>query len=59
MEYSSLVWDPYVNNQIQAIEKVQRRAVRFASILKEREPGCMGAQMKRLDIPTLQDRASS
>ena len=56
LEYSSSVWYPYVNNQIQAIEKVQRRAVRFASNFKEREPGCMSAQMKRLDIPTLQDR---
>ena len=56
LEYSSSVWDPYVNNQIQAIGKVQRRAVRFASNFKELEPGCMSAQMKRLDIPTLQDR---
>ena len=56
LEYSSFVWDPYVNNQIQAIEKVQRRVVRFASNFKEREPGCMSAQMKRLDIPTLQDK---
>ena len=56
LEYSSSFWDHYVNNQIQAIEKVQRRAVRFASNFKEREPGCMTAHMKRLEIPTLQDR---
>ena len=28
----------------------------FTSNLKEREPGCMSAQMKWLDIPTLHER---
>ena len=41
----------YSNAKFQSVAG-QRRAVRFASNFKEREPGCMTAQMKRLDIPT-------
>ena len=31
LEYSSALWDPYKANEINQIEKVQRRAVRFIS----------------------------
>jgi len=29
MEYTSAVWDPYHNSQIQQLEKVQRRAAKW------------------------------
>jgi len=30
MEYAATVWDPYHHNDISQLEKVQRRAVRWA-----------------------------
>ena len=29
LEYASVVWDPYHNNKIEHLEKVQRRAARW------------------------------
>ena len=31
LEYCSPVWDPYLSTDIQAIEKIQRRAARYVS----------------------------
>ena len=31
MEYATTVWDPYHKNQIDKIEKVQRRAARYVT----------------------------
>ena len=56
LEYSSTVWDPYMINQVESIEKVQRRAVRFATNFKEREPGCMTAKLKEINLPLLKGR---
>ena len=43
-------------NQVESIEKVQRRAVRFATNFKEREPGCMTAILKEINLPSLRGR---
>ncbi|XP_072030517.1 uncharacterized protein [Amphiura filiformis] len=31
LEYASVVWDPHKQNQIDQLEKIQRRAIRFIS----------------------------
>ena len=49
LEYASTVWDPHKQNQIDLLEKVQRRAVRFvcgnyqreASVTAMRESICL------------------
>ena len=56
LEYSSTVWDPYMINQVESIEKVQRRAVRFATNFNERKPGCMTAKLKEINLPSLKGR---
>ena len=43
-------------NQVKLIEKVQRRAVRFATNFNEREPGCMTAKLKEINLPSLKGR---
>ena len=43
-------------NQVESIEKVQRRAVRFATNFKEREQGCMTAKLKEINLPLLKGR---
>ena len=37
LEYTSAAWDPYTHNHIKEIEKVQRRATRFAKGDNNRE----------------------
>ena len=55
LEYGSVVRDPYIQQDINAIEKVQRQAARF--ITKDyisREFGCVTSMLDRLNLPTLQ-----
>ena len=39
LEYACSVWDPHKQKNIQSIEKVQRRAVRFVKKCNQRTPG--------------------
>jgi hypothetical protein len=57
LEYSSIVWDPYLQGDINKLEKVQRKAARFISgDYKSREEGCITRILKQLELPTLQER---
>ena len=56
LEYSSIVWNSYKINKIESIEKVQRRAVRFATNFKESEPCCMKAKVKEINLSSLKER---
>ena len=57
LEYGSVVWDPYIQQDINAIEKVQRQAARFITKdYRSREPGCVTSMLDRLNLPTLQQR---
>ena len=57
LEYSSIVWDPYLQKDIDKVEKVQRRAARFITGgYTSREQGCASQMLSKLELPPLQDR---
>ena len=55
LEYASCVWDPYQVNQIQSLEKVQRRAARWVMSDYSRESS-VSAMIHHLAWSTLQSR---
>ena len=57
LEYSSIVWDPYLQKDIDRLESVQRKAVRFITCdYRSRKQGCITRMLKQLELPPLQDR---
>ena len=62
LEYGATVWDPYLKQNVDRLEWVQRQAVRFIKKdYKSRESGCMGCMLQELKLtrnlqhPWLQD----
>ena len=55
VEYAAAVWDPYTKEQIQNIEKIQRRAARFVSN-DHRQTSSVTEMLRALDWPTLEAR---
>ena len=57
LEYGAIIWDPYLQSDIDKIEKVQWKAVRFISDdYKSRVRGCVSRMLKDLELPLLQER---
>ena len=57
LEYGAIIWDPYLQSDIDKIEKVQRKAVCFiSSDYKSRDRGCVSRLLKDLELPRLQER---
>ena len=57
MEYASTLWDPYKTEDVNCMDKVQRRAARYAcNNYTERTPGCVTAMVSSLGWESLQDR---
>ena len=57
LEYSSIVWDPYLQKDTDKLEKVQRRAARFITgSYTSRDQGCVSQMLAELNLPPLQDR---
>ena len=57
LEYGCSVWDPHQSNDIDKLERTQRRAARFITKdYKSREPGSMTKMLVDLDLPTLESR---
>ena len=54
LEYADTVWDPMLNKDIESIEMIQHRAVRFISCLKGRES--VTEASSELGLQTLQNR---
>ena len=55
MEYAAVIWDPYHHNNIQQLEKVQRRAVRW--VLNDfNQFSSVTAMLQHLSWPSLQLR---
>ena len=57
LEYGSVVWDPHLQQDVDKLEKVQRKAARF--IKKDYHSchkGAMTNMLHELDLPTLQSR---
>ena len=57
LEYGAVVWDPHLQQDIDALERVQRRGVRFVTgDYKSRTPGCVTAMLSNQKLDTLQER---
>ena len=57
LEYGSVVWDPYLKKDIDALERVQRRAARFVTgDYHSRSTGTLQRLLNKLKLPELQDR---
>ena len=60
LEYASAAWDPYTCDQINQLDKVQRRAARFVSNnYRDKTPGCVTAMVKSLGWEPLKERRKS
>ena len=55
LEYSSCVWDPHNDKEIQSIEKIQRRAARFV-LNRHKKTDSVTSMLDKLKWPTLQKR---
>jgi hypothetical protein len=52
MEYGSIIWDPYTQQEITKLESIQRRGARFITKdYKSREEGCMTKMLNELNLP--------
>ena len=57
LEYGSSIWDPYLQKDINCIEKIQRQAARFIKKdYRSREDGCVTNMLRDLELPSLQQR---
>ena len=57
LEYVETVWDPYYQQDIEKLERVQRQAARFITKgYRTREPGCVNRMLQDLNLPPLAKR---
>ena len=57
LEYGAVIWDPFTQNEVDKIERLQRQAARFIhNDFKSKEKGCVTKMLSDLDLPTLQQR---
>ena len=57
LEYASAVWDPHIQQDIDKLERVQRRAARFISKdFRSKQKGCVTKMLQTHNLPTLQQR---
>jgi len=57
LEYGSVVWDPYLQGDIDRLERIQRSAARFITKdYQSRHHGCVEDMLRDLELPTLQER---
>ena len=57
LEYGAAIWDPFLKQDIDKLESVQRKSVRF--ICRDyfsRETGCVTKMLEEQDLPPLQKR---
>ena len=57
LEYERVVWHPYLKNDIDRLERVQRSAARFITYdYKSRHEGCVTNMLDNLDLPSIEER---
>ena len=57
LEYSSIVWDPFLIKDVIKLEKVQRQAARFITgDYSSRDKGCVTKMLQDLGLPLLKER---
>ena len=55
--YGAIVWDPYLQQDIDCFDRVQRKGVRFITgDYKSRSPGCVTAMLASQNLSSLQGR---
>ena len=55
LEYGATVWDPYLKQAVDRLERVQRQAAQFIKRdYRTRETGCVGHMLQELNLPPLQ-----
>ena len=57
MEYGATIWNPNLKGDIDKLEKMQNRAIRFIKRdYRSRERGCITKMRKELELETLKER---
>jgi hypothetical protein len=57
LEYGTTIWDPYQKNDIEKLEKNQRRGARLTNKdYRSREEGYIAKMLKELNLTTLEER---
>ena len=57
LEYGSIIWDPYLKKDIDALERIQKSATRFITgDYRSRSPGSVQNMMQKLDLIPLLER---
>ena len=60
LDYGSIVWDPYLKQDIEKLERVQKQAARFITgDYRTREEGCVTGMLQSLELSSLENRRSS
>jgi hypothetical protein len=60
MEYGATIWNPYLKGDIDKLERIQNRAIRFVKKdYKSRETGAITRMREDLELETLEDRRLS
>ena len=60
LDYGSIVWDPYLKQDIEKLERVQKLAARFIiGNYRTREEGCVTGMLQSLKLSSLENRRSS
>ena len=59
LDYGSIVWDPYLKQDIDKLERVQKQAARFITgDYKSRDEGCVTRMLETLELSSLEQRRS-
>jgi len=57
LEYAAVVWDPYLQGDIDSLERVQHRAARFITgDYHSRNTGCVTRMLQEQNLPSLEHR---
>ncbi|KAK7096441.1 hypothetical protein V1264_005737 [Littorina saxatilis] len=57
LEYGATIWDPYLKQDVERLERIQRNASRFTSgDYRTTTPGFVTGILHKLQLPTLQER---
>jgi hypothetical protein len=60
MEYGATIWNPYLKGDIDKLERIQNRAIRFVKKdYKSRETGAITRMREDLELETLEERRLS
>jgi hypothetical protein len=60
MEYGATIWNPYLKGDIDKLERIQNRGIRFIKKdYRSREPGSITTMKRQLELETLEERQHS